>query len=483
MKVGFIGLGTMGASMAANLQKAGYELVVHDIRRAAAERHLAAGAVWADSPKALAEQCEVIFTSLPGPPEVEEVALGAERAPRRHEGRQRLFRPLDQLADPGARAQPALFRKARLHARRAGQRRAARAPRPGKLALWVGGDEQIFNRHKKVLDAIGDQARYIGPIGAGSVAKLVHNCAGYAIQTCLAEVFTMGVKAGVEPLALWEAVRQGAGGRRRTFDALVDQFLPDSYDPPAFALRLAHKDVTLATELGARAQGADAHGQSGARRIDRGAEPRLGRPRLARRDAAAEGARRRHDQGRSRRGQSGARTRRRKLSATPTRPCRPSDVGHPRTPAALIRIGIDVGGTFTDLVAVDDGSGEARHFKLPSTPSDPAAAIADGVAALLQQCGASGEAIAFLGHGTTVVTNLIIERRGAKTALLTTAGFRDVIEIGRQTRPDLYDYTVERAAAFGAAPSADRDRRAARRRRSTCWCRSTRTPLCARPQC
>ena len=111
----------------------------------------------------------------------------------------------------------------------------------------------------------------------------------------------------------------------------------------------------------------------------------------------------------------------------------------------MIRIGIDVGGTFTDLVAVDEESGEARHFKLPSTPSDPAIAIADGVAALLQQAGLSGEAIAFLGHGTTVVTNLIIERRGAATALLTTAGFRDVIEIGRQTRPDLYDYTVERA--------------------------------------
>src|SRR4051795_7677176 len=111
----------------------------------------------------------------------------------------------------------------------------------------------------------------------------------------------------------------------------------------------------------------------------------------------------------------------------------------------MIRIGIDVGGTFTDLVAVDDATGAARHFKLPSTPADPAIAIADGVASLLDQSGASGEAIGFLGHGTTVVTNLIIERRGAPTALLTTAGFRDVIEVGRQTRPDLYDYTVERA--------------------------------------
>src|SRR6266568_85320 len=100
-----------------------------------------------------------------------------------------------------------------------------------------------------VLDAIGDQPYYVGPIGAGSVAKLVHNCAGYAIQTALAEVFTMGVKAGVEPLGLWKAVRQGAGGRRRTFDGLIDQFLPGTFEPPAFSLKLAHKDVTLATAL------------------------------------------------------------------------------------------------------------------------------------------------------------------------------------------------------------------------------------------
>src|SRR5258708_12629233 len=73
---------------------------------------------------------------------------------------------------------------------------------------------------------------------------------GYAILCALAETFTMGVKAGVEPLALWQAVRQGAAGRRFTFDALIDQFLPGKYDPPAFALKLAHKDVSLANALG-----------------------------------------------------------------------------------------------------------------------------------------------------------------------------------------------------------------------------------------
>jgi 3-hydroxyisobutyrate dehydrogenase len=101
-----------------------------------------------------------------------------------------------------------------------------------------------------VLDAMGDRAAYIGPIGSATVAKLVHNMSGYAIVCALAETFTMGVKAGVEPLALWQAVRQGAAGRRFTFDALIDQFLPGTYDPPAFSLKLAHKDVALANALG-----------------------------------------------------------------------------------------------------------------------------------------------------------------------------------------------------------------------------------------
>jgi 3-hydroxyisobutyrate dehydrogenase len=248
MKVGFIGLGTMGNGMAANLQKAGYELVVHDIRRAAAEPYLAKGAVWADTPKALGEQCDVVFTSLPGPPEVEAVALGPNGllAGMRPDS---AYFDLSTNSPTVVRRISAAFAEKNVYMLDAPVSGGPRGAASGKMALWIGGDEQQFHRHKKVLDTIGDAARYIGPIGAGSVAKLVHNCAGYAIQTCLAEVFTMGVKAGVEPLALWEAVRQGAGGRRRTFDALGDHFLPDYYDPPDFALRLAHKDVTLATEL------------------------------------------------------------------------------------------------------------------------------------------------------------------------------------------------------------------------------------------
>jgi 3-hydroxyisobutyrate dehydrogenase len=126
----------------------------------------------------------------------------------------------------------------------------ASGAKTGKLALWVGGDEAVYQQYKPVLDAIGDQVMYVGPIGAGTVTKLVHNCSSFAIQAALAEVFTLGVKAGVEPLALWQAVRQGAAGRARTFDRLTDQFLPGIFEPASFMLKLAHKDVALATDLG-----------------------------------------------------------------------------------------------------------------------------------------------------------------------------------------------------------------------------------------
>jgi 3-hydroxyisobutyrate dehydrogenase-like beta-hydroxyacid dehydrogenase len=249
MKVGFIGLGMMGSGMAANLQKAGHDLVVHDLRRAAAEPYLAKGAIWADSPRAVAEASEVVFTSLPGPPEVEEVALGANGI-LAGMSRGKAYFDLSTNSPTMVRKINAAFAERDVYMLDSPVSGGPRGARTGKLALWVGGDEQIFNRHKAVLDTMGDKARYVGPIGAGSVAKLVHNGAGYCIQTALAEMFTVGVKAGVEPLALWEAVRDGATGRRRTFDGLIDQFLPGKYEPAAFALRLAHKDVTLATQLG-----------------------------------------------------------------------------------------------------------------------------------------------------------------------------------------------------------------------------------------
>jgi 3-hydroxyisobutyrate dehydrogenase len=246
MKVGFIGLGTMGASMALNVRKAGHELVVHDLRRDAAKPHLEAGASWGDGPRAVAAASDVIFTSLPGPREAE--AVGDELLDSMQQGT--AWFDLSTNSPTVVRRIHAKFAEkgiAMLDAPVSGGPHGAKS---GKLALLIGGDKAVFDRCKPVLDAIGDQILYIGDIGAGSVAKLVHNCAGYMIQTALAEVFTLGVKAGVDPLDLWAAVRQCSLGRMRTFDRLGKQFLQGSFEPPDFALQLAHKDVTLATELG-----------------------------------------------------------------------------------------------------------------------------------------------------------------------------------------------------------------------------------------
>ena len=250
MKVGFIGLGIMGASMASNMmKKGGFEAVVHDIRREAAAPHLAAGATWADSPRKVAEATEVVLTSLPGPPEMEAVALGPDGL-LAGMSKGKVYFDLTTNSPTLVRRVHGVFAEKGVHLLDAPVSGGPSGARSGKLALWVGGDKDVFLQHKKVLDSIGDQAVHVGPVGAGSVTKLVHNCAGYAIQTALAEVFTMGVKAGVEPLALWEAVRSGASGRQRTFDRLHDRFLQNTYDPPSFALQLAHKDMRLATELG-----------------------------------------------------------------------------------------------------------------------------------------------------------------------------------------------------------------------------------------
>jgi len=246
MKVGFIGIGTMGASMASNVRAKGYDLVVNDLRREAAAPHLKAGAEWADSARKVAEAADVVFTSLPGPREVEAVAEELLAGMRRGT----VWFDLSTNSPTVVRRLSERFAQkgiAMLDAPVSGGPSGAKS---GKLALYVSGDRGAFDRHKTVLDAIGDQVIYVGPVGAGTVAKLVHNCAGYAILAALAEVMTMGVKAGVEPLALWAAIRQGAFGRRRSFDRLAEQFLVGKFDPPAFALELAHKDVTLATDLG-----------------------------------------------------------------------------------------------------------------------------------------------------------------------------------------------------------------------------------------
>jgi 3-hydroxyisobutyrate dehydrogenase len=233
MKIGFIGLGAMGRHMAANLQRAGHELQVYDLRKVDGFPNQK------DSVADAMRGCELLFTSLPGPTEVETVGQQVE-------GVKAWFDTSTNSPTVIRRIHGKLKNVHFLDAPVSGGPKGAET---GKLAVWVGGDESVFKKYLPVIKAIGDQPLYVGPIGAGTVAKLAHNAASFAVQAALAEVFTLGVKGGVEPLALFKALRQGASGRKRTFDRLAEHFLPGKYDPAAFSLRLAHKDVNLAMEL------------------------------------------------------------------------------------------------------------------------------------------------------------------------------------------------------------------------------------------
>ena len=248
MKVGFIGIGTMGGHMAYNLCKAEFEVSVHDLNKDLSRRHLEAGATWADSVKDIAQNNEVIMTSLPGPKEVQDVALRADGLLANMKPGTVWF-DLSTNSVTVVRALHAQFKEKGIHMLDAPVSGGPKGAQSGKMALLIGGDKAVFEQYRKVIEAIGDQIFYIGNSGDGTVAKLVHNCAGYAVQAAISELMTMGVKAGVEPVALWAALRQCAMGRVRTFDRMGNQFMQHKFDPPDFALKLAHKDVTLATEL------------------------------------------------------------------------------------------------------------------------------------------------------------------------------------------------------------------------------------------
>ena len=247
--IGFIGLGNMGGGMSLNIQKAGYPLVVNDLREEAALPLLEGGARLANTPAEVAELSDVVFTSLPGPKEVKAVAMGDSGV---LEG----IRPGSVYVDLSS-SRPTLIREIEPIFRRKGAH-VLDAPvsggktgaSSGNLAVMVGGDREIYERIKPVLDAFGDKVFYAGEIGAGSICKLVHNMVGHSVRQAIAEGLTLGVKAGVEPEALWEGMRRGSLGRMRILhEGLVRTMFRGEFEPASFALELAHKDISLATEL------------------------------------------------------------------------------------------------------------------------------------------------------------------------------------------------------------------------------------------
>jgi 3-hydroxyisobutyrate dehydrogenase len=244
MKAGFIGTGNMGNPMARNLLRGGVELTVHDVRREACANLIELGAKWADSPKEVAQQSEVVFTSLPGPRQVDEVALAANGIyAGAGEGMVHVDLSSNSLSAvkrlAGLAAQQGL---GFLDAPVSGGTAGAEA---GTLSVMAGGEKATFDRVKPYFEKIGQNVFYLGEVGAGTLHKLTNNMLALGATLLLQEVMALGVKAGFDTQSL-HSVWSVSSGRGQA--ALMANVLKRNWDNPFFSLALSAKDIGLCLE-------------------------------------------------------------------------------------------------------------------------------------------------------------------------------------------------------------------------------------------
>lgn len=246
MRVGFIGVGRMGEPMARHVLEAGYELAVHDVVRDHAEALLRSGAVWADSPAEAAQGSEVVFTSLPGPGEVEAVALGRDGILEKAE-RGSVYVDLTTSSPVTIRRIRDAFTGKGVSVLDAPVSGGVEGARSGNLAIMVGGDGEAYRRVKPVLDVIGNKVVYCGALGSGTVCKLCNNLISLSLGILLAEALTLGVKAGVELKTLTDVI-SGSSGKTLRMEGFPAHLFRGDFEP-GFSLELGLKDLRLAVDL------------------------------------------------------------------------------------------------------------------------------------------------------------------------------------------------------------------------------------------
>jgi len=249
--IGFVGLGTIGAVVAGNIQKAGYAMVVCDIVPAVARPLIESGARLAGSAAEVARECQVVFTSLPGPREVEAVALSTN-------GLIRGVRDGSIYVDLSSSSAD-LIRRIGAEFARYGAR-VMDAPlivgRQGianrSVQVLASGSSETYSQVKPLLDAFSDRVVYTGELGTGTVIKLAHNLVRRGIGLAIGEGLVLGAKAGVDPEMLWDCMHWGLDVQLNQLKKhFADTVFTGNYDVPAsFGIGLSRKDVGLATDLG-----------------------------------------------------------------------------------------------------------------------------------------------------------------------------------------------------------------------------------------
>ena len=248
-RVGFIGLGIMGAPMAANLLRAGFQVTVWNRTAAKCEPLVAAGAKAADSPAAVAAASEVTLSCVTNSSDVEEVALGAGGV-RDGAAPGTTYVDCSTVSPEAARrvsARLAERRVAMLDAPVSGGDVGAKA---GTLAIMVGGEAEVFEHCRPVLEAMGKTIVHVGGIGAGQVVKACNQVAGGLNLLAMAEAITLARRAGVDPEKMLEVVSAGAAGSWMLAN-LGPRALKGDF-APGFMVELMQKDLRLVLETAAQ---------------------------------------------------------------------------------------------------------------------------------------------------------------------------------------------------------------------------------------
>ncbi|MGC0367565.1 3-hydroxyisobutyrate dehydrogenase [Rhodococcus sp. 27YEA15] len=248
--IGFIGLGNMGRGMAANLvRRSSDEVLVFDINHQAVAALVEVGAKAARGVAEVARDCDLIFLSLPGPTEVGEVILGRDGILENSRQGTTIFDTSTNSLTLQRQLKETLGEHGvdLLDAPVSG---GVAGSVSGDMAIWVGGEKTVFERHLPVLRTFSDHPQYVGAFGSGTLTKVSHNMIGYMILLSLTETFSMAVKAGADPLGLWKSLRTGVMGRRSPLDLLVGQFLPGEYENREMSLTIARKDMLMGATLG-----------------------------------------------------------------------------------------------------------------------------------------------------------------------------------------------------------------------------------------
>ncbi len=248
MKIGFIGTGNMGKYMVANLIKAGHELTVNDIRKEAAEELLAQGAKWADTPKAVAQASQITISSLPGPKQVEEVALGANGI-LAGAGKGHYYIDMSTNAPSSIRKVAAAAAPKGIEVLDAPVTGGTRGARRATLTIMVGGNPAAFEFCLPVLKRLGERVILVGSIGAGCVTKLVNNMMSIGNAVVAMEALILGAKAGVDIQKLFEVAESGTGSSLMLKGLFPYIVFKGRFEPPSFSLALAAKDLRLGADL------------------------------------------------------------------------------------------------------------------------------------------------------------------------------------------------------------------------------------------